>query len=340
MVDSLTAGMYQAKGLRTALRLGEPMRLFRIVILYAIFLGAQGARNARRGARLVEWGASLVGETDAFHRAYLGTAHGMFAYFRGEFEQAGVVLDETSRLYAEETAGTMAELNTARTLRCQALRFQGRFTTLREHYDEHMRDARHRGDQYLKSTLQRSLNQLWLAEDDPDGARESLAAAAWSPPEHKYHLQHWYELRAIAERGLYTGEIDHDALRAPMDALRESRLTRVQTVRAEAAWLRMRLALAGGTAWDARREVAALEGERIGFASVWAGLGRAALATGAARDAALDAVIRDADQLAMHGCAAAARWRRGDVDAARTLFAKHGVVRPERMVEVLAPGFP
>src|SRR5262249_59100986 len=107
---------------------------------------------------------------------------------------------------------------------------------------------------------------------------------------------------------------------------------------AEAAWLRLRLALAGTTGWDPRHEIAALDRERIGFATVWAGLGRAALVEGAARERALDAVVRDAERLSMHGCASAARWLRGERDLARARFAEHGVVSPERMIEVLAPG--
>ncbi len=339
MVDTLTAGMYQAKGFRMALRLGEPQRLFRITALYAILMGAQGGKHTARGRAMLEWAAKLPGSDDPLHQAYIETVRGMHAYFAGDFEEAWTRLGEGERQFVESTTGTLAELNNARVLRCQAVRFQGRYRELRDRYDEHMRDARHRGDHFLMSTLQRALNQVWLAEDDPDGAVDSLASATWTAPEQGFHLQHWYALRARAEHGLYTGELDADTLRPPMEALLASRLVRIETVRAESTWLRMRLALAGVACWDPRRELAALERETVGFATVWAGLGRAALADGERRTAALDDVVRRAGPLAMHGCALAARWRLGQHDAARIGFAEQGVVRPERMVEVLAPGF-
>jgi hypothetical protein len=349
MVDTLTGAMYQAKGMAMALKLGEPTRIFRIGGLFAIFLGAQGGGSARRGRELIEWAAALPWPRgDDYQLAFLATARGFHSYFAGEFEQASVLLGEGERRLTEGTTGTVSELNNARVIRCQGLRFQGRYLALRERCDEYLRDARHRGDQYLKSTLHRAMNQLWLAEDDVEGAREALLQATWSASASAFHLQHWYELRAIAELGLYTGEIDAEALRGPMEAARTSRLFRVQTVRAEAAWLRMRLALAGVAGGDAGKEIAALDKERIGFASVWAGLGRAALAGADRRVAILESVQREAEQRAMHSCARAAQWRLGEAlggvrgeeekHKAAEGFAAEGVVRPEQMVEVLAPG--
>ncbi len=340
MVDTVTGAMYQAKGLVVALRLGEPDRIFRIAALYAVFLGAQGGGSMARGRELLAWVEAIADKkTDPFRLAYLDLATGFHAFFAGEFELAWQRLGDAERRLQEETAGTLAELNSVRIIRCAGLRSQGRFVLLRERCNEHLRDAGNRGDQYLRSTLYRAFNQLWIAEDDVAGARDALAAATWSAAEQGFHLQHWYELRGEIEIALYTGEIAADALRASMAQFTASKLTRVQVVRAEAAWLRMRLGLAGVAGWNPKREARALEHEGPEFTKVWAMLGRAALASGPARTAILEATVALATRLSMHSCASAATWRLGKIEVARAELAAQGVVRPDAFVAMLAPGF-
>jgi len=350
VVDTMTAAMYQAKGLVTALRLGEPARVFRILTLYTIFLLSLGGRSARRGQHGIARCAEVAAATgDPFQLAYVDTVRGFGEYFAGRYESADRHLADAERRYQEETTGTTAELNHARVFRCHVLRAQGRFKDLRARCDEYMRDAHRRGDQYVKSTLHRAFALIFLADDDVDGARQALAAAWWSPPEKGFHLQHWYAVRAQVEVALYTGAIDVAELVPQLAQLRGSRLVRVQTVRVEAEWLQMRIALAageGGTPWSAARTSAQLRSEGLPNSEVLADLGSAALAAGQERIDLLDRVARRAEELAMYGCALAARWRlaeaRNDaaaLEAARTQFAAHGVIRPERMVEVLAPGF-
>lgn len=199
----------------------------------------------------------------------------------------------------------------------------------------------------MKTTLHRAFALRFLAEDDVAAAREALAAAWWSPPEKGFHLQHWYELRASAEILLYTGESDVTEVRRMMQSFTASRMPRVQTVRAEAASMRLRLALAGVADWNPKKEIAALRAEDIPYATVWAGLGAAALATGEAAARQLRETAALADQHGMFGCGHAARWRLGEtlggaegealIAAARAGLSELGVVRPERMLQVIAP---
>ncbi len=351
MVDPMLGAMYQAKGLVVALRLGEPTRLLRIMGLYTMFLMAQGGGSHRRGVAMLRQWQTLVDQHPTPYASALVTAiAGIGAYFAGEFASGVVSMTAAERAFVEDTAGAQAELNHDRLILCQALRHQGRFSELRERCEEMVRDAGHRGDQYLKTTVQRAFNTRFLADDDVAGARGALASTRWEPPERGIHLQHWYALRAACEIALYTGEVDRADLETRMAAVATSRLMRVQTVRAEACLMRLRLALASdGGAWSARKELAALRKERIPHVVAGAALGAAALATGEARRAHLEEAVALADRHEMRALAAAARWRLGQtiggaagaelVAAARTSLIELGVVAPERMIAVLAPGF-
>jgi len=351
MVDTMVGAMYQAKGLVVARRLGESTRLFRIMSLYTIFLMAQGGSSLRRGMALIERCEAIAQASgEPYQRAMVDGLRGFAGYFSGDFEQGTARLALAERRFLEETAGSMSEVNSIRVILCQALRYQGSFAALRARFDEHVRDAGRRGDQYLKSTIHRAFNLRFLIDDDVEGARDGLAGASWAPAEQGVHLQHWYELRARAELALYTGELERADVEPRMATIASSRLMRVKSVRADARWTRARLALGfGGGAWQARRELDGLVKERACYADVWAALGYAALAAGEARIARLEEAIRLADAHRMGGCALAARWRLGEtiggergaelLAAARAGFAAEGVARPERMVEVLAPGF-
>jgi eukaryotic-like serine/threonine-protein kinase len=351
MVDTMTGAMYQAKGLVTALRLGEPSRIFRIMSLYTIFLMAQGGRSLRRGLRMLARCAAIADEgQDGYQHAMIDGLRGFAGYFTGDFAGGAARLVAAEQRFLADTAGTFSEVSSVRIMGCQCLRYRGDLAALRTRFDELVRDAEQRGDQYVKTTMHRAFNVRFLADDDLAGARAGLAAAWWSPPDQGIHLQHWYEVRALAELALYAGDVDPGELAARLQVIAASRLTRVQTVRAEARWVRMRLALAfPGAGWDARREIAGLAGERVPYAAVWAALGRAALAPGEAQPAALAAAADLADRHGMLACAHAARWRlgqvRGDAEGAALVAAAGegltglGCARPERMLEVLAPGF-
>jgi tetratricopeptide (TPR) repeat protein len=346
MVDPILGGLYQAKGLGVALKLGEQSRIFKIAAIHTIFLFAQGS-TARGQTVLARCEQIAERSKDPFQAAWVLTLRGFATYFAGQYDQAEGLLDSAQQRFLEETTGTIAEINHTRVFHLQTLRFQGRFAALREVFEEYLRDARHRGDQYVKTTLHRAFALRFLAEDDVEAAREALAAAWWSPPEKGFHLQHWYELRAGAELLLYTGEGDASRVREQMQGLVSSRMLRIQIIRAEAASFRLRLALTGMTEWNPKKEIAALRKEGVPFAAVWAGLGAAALATGEGRVRELRDTAKLAEEHGMFACAHAARWRLGEtlggdegesmIAEARAAIAALGVACPERMLEVIAP---
>src|SRR5262249_44598674 len=153
------------------------------------------------------------------------------------------------------------------------------------------------------------------------GARAALDALTWTPPERSgYHMQHWFELRAVGELNLYAGEAPDRWSERWRDLvlLQRSMLMRVQTIRTEGLWLLGRLALAARPALRLAGGAAhKLGGEQMGHADVWSQLLRAAVAqrAGQPREAAewLERAIAGSEACEMSLCAAAARRRLGDL---------------------------
>jgi hypothetical protein len=245
-----------------------------------------------------------------------------------------------------------------------ALRYAGRYAKLRRFYDEHVPEAERRGDRYTEATLTRVANIIWLAADVPDVATEDLKRRAWRPPAGAYHMQNWYEWRALAEIALYqrrTAALLAEAV-PTQQALRRSMLARVQTVRAEAFWLDGRLALAeaevqagerAALASRALRMARKLAGEKMGYASVWARLLRAGATYQLGDPAGAIVILREAvaaaDAAHLESCAAAAELMLGrilggdtgavHIDRAHPRLTQEGVRDAPRFAHVLVPGF-
>jgi hypothetical protein len=106
--------------------------------------------------------------------------------------------------------------------------------------------------------------------------------------------------------------------------------------------LRARCALAAGQLRIARKEAKRLLGEKIDWASGLAQLVRAAIARAEGQSAEMRASLEEAiasfERCAMPLFAAIARMRMGDAAGLEWMEAK-GIVKPERIADVIAPGF-
>jgi hypothetical protein len=363
-VDNIRAADFQARGLLLALRTGERHRVGRAIAMEAIFVSTQGRRSLARAGRLVDQAQQIAAAcNDPYLTALSVGAAGAIDYYSGRFRAAAAAFRDAEVGFREQQAagGAMWEFNNLHLLRLSALRYVGACQEMRRLFDEVVRDAGRRGDRFAETSMTRGFNMVWLAADDPTQALDDLERKLWSPPEGGYHTQHWYELRARAEIALYRGVAAStlDDARGGFAALERSLLLRVQLVRAEAAWLRGRLALGAaagggpGALDEARRWARRLVRERMPYTRVWALLLEAAAAAQARRTPAALALLRQAADEAegqhLELCAAAA-WHRlgtllGGSEGAALLaraadwMAVEEIRRPERMVEVVAPGF-
>jgi tRNA A-37 threonylcarbamoyl transferase component Bud32 len=360
LIDSVRGAEYQMRGLLLALKTGEQRRLARALCAEAVFYGAQGGRNLIRTYKMLDHATKL---NEAVGGPYLAAwtvgSRGIADFFAGEYWKSIRQLREADRIMREATTGTSWEISSVRIFITFALRHLGAFNELRRAYLEYVRDAARRGDRYSETTLIRACNLVWLSQDDVAQARKDLERATWPAPVGGFlHLQHWFELRATSELDLYTGE---PGVRPGFDELDGSLMARIQKVRTESRFLRGRVHLANARSPSERKAAAAaarkiargLEREKAAYAHVWSLL----LHAGAeAAEGDVDACMRTlreavaaAEAREMLMCASSARWRLGKiiggdegsalVQQAGAWMKSEGIAKPERMVQVLAPGF-
>jgi serine/threonine protein kinase len=362
MVDTIRGADFQARCLLLALRLGERRSIGRALAMEAVFLCSQGGKSLARGRHLADRVGKIAEESqDSYLRGYALTGAGMGSFFAGDFHETARLLG-AAETTLKETAGTVWELSSIRLFRLLALRHVGALRELRRTFDEYVRDAARRGDRYAETTLTRMFNWVWLARDAPAEAHRDLAQKPWTPPERGFHVQHWYELRARVELELYEGKAQGALLRhgERFDRLSRSMLLRVQTIRADAVWLRGRVLLVGSAISSnapvleaVSRLSTKLAKEQVGYARVWGLLLGATVAyqRRAVDDAhaRLSAAIElsDANRLAL--LAACARMRLGQLCGGsegaalcaegEAWMASENIRNPVRMLEVVTPGF-
>jgi hypothetical protein len=362
MVDTIRGADFQARVVLLALRTGERTRVGRGIATEACYVANQGTRHLPRARRLAEAARVIADQCqEPYLLAWTRLADGVVGFFGGEFRASAAACAEAEAKFRDETVGSTWELNGVRLFRLFALRNHGAFREAGELFQSYVRDATQRGDRYVETSMRRYCSFLWLAAADPDGARQNLALATWVPPEGAYHLQHWFELEALAEIALYEDRAAaaRVELAPSFRRLDKSLLLRVQNVRCLAHWLRARFLLQsaaqdgapGRALAEARTLARRLDGERIAYAGVFAELiraGAAARANPEAAAAALRAAADAADATDMQVCAAVARRRLGaliggDTGADLVKRADHwlageGVADPERLTAIYAPG--
>jgi serine/threonine protein kinase len=364
MVDAIRGADFQARGLRLALRTGERRQLGRAIALEAIYQASQGGAHLPRARALADEALRMAKQSDdPYLLAFSQGAHGIVLLNSGKFREASVELAAAEARMRDETTGTALELANARIFRMLALRYMGEHEQLRRGFHEYVRDAIRRGDRFTETTMIRAFGIVYLLEDQPDEAERALDRRSWTPPEGGYHIQHWYELLARVELGLYRGQGAGfgERYREELAALERSLLPRMQMIRAAVLWMRARFALAeaegAADPAPALREAEALARrlakERVPYIDVWALFLEAAVLTQRGDTARALAQLRTATELSTaqdrRFYAAAARRRQGEltggdegaalIAAADAAMRFDGIVNPERVAAVAVPGF-
>jgi hypothetical protein len=204
---------------------------------------------------------------------------------------------------------------------------------------------------------------VWLANDDPAGAREAIARVQEHWKDVEYQVYHYTLLLARTEIALYEGralealELVNDEWSMVKGAL----LLQVEIVKVYITFLRGRCAAAAASRLDDPSEALGLADRcartlarmKPHFARAAAHQIRASLAHFKGEDARtvveLERAIDHFQREDLHIFGQFARQRLGRLiggDAGRELLAEHdrwvaeqGVVNPDAMAEVMAPGF-
>jgi predicted Ser/Thr protein kinase len=358
LVDNIRAADFNARWLMLALRVGERMRCAIALATETVYQGSQGSRGVVRARALLETVRGIAAESsDARLRAFLLMSEGTVEYWVCNLARADELMTRAEQVFREETTGTTLEFKSTRMFLAFTLRHRGAWARLAQIREEYVADGERCGDRYVVTSMNRYCSALWLAADDPAGARRLVDGASWVPPTSAFHNQHWYELEARGEIAIYDGTVAADlpVLEQLFAGLERSVLLRVTTVRALSLWLRGRLALRlGGTdgAKLVSQAIARLARVDNPRARVMGALLEAGRAGSLGDDATATARLRDAAtlatefHLALHASAARRQLGRmlgGSEGGALVATADdhlhaEGIVAPERFADWFVPG--
>ncbi|MBL8622504.1 MAG: protein kinase [Myxococcales bacterium] len=344
IVDTMRGSDFQTRQLLRALTIGHQPHIARALTLEASYLAMQGA-HARAGALFTRARALEAEANDPYLTALLAGASGIARYAEGDAAAAHEFLTAAVG-EMRQVPGASWELASVKLFLVFNLRNVGDYRAMRQHYDQYLAEAEQRGDQYVASTMCRAATPMWLAEDDPAGARRDLERATWVPVGSEYHVQHFHALIGQVELALY--ERDQARMRALSDELERfagALLMRVLSIQGQYHYARARLALAGDDLGAARRATRALARVDSRTARAWAALMDACVARRAGDPARASARLVAAKDLAvaagMQVYAAIAALRAGEIDgdtlAARATLAVLGVVDPDKLAAAFAP---
>jgi len=347
MIDAIRGMDFQTRHLRMALRTGHREHIARALLIESMYQAT--ASHPKRAQQLIDRALEIGADPDdPYVGGVIAGAQGASAYFGGDIAAANAGFSRSIALL-DRAPGNSWESTTARLFMLFSLRFVGDFIEMRERYEDYLADAAARGDRYLESTMRRACVSMWLAFDDPVMAVRELNRATWVPPAERFHVQHFHELIAWAELGLYHGTIDSRAQLADRFArLERSLLTRVSSIRVSYDYARGRLALAGHMpAGEAKKSARRLAAEPNPLGNVFGLVLEACSAAVTGESDAAARFLRAGDAAAkagMRATAAAVRWRsatlRGHAeDRARSAQALHdlGVRDVAKTCDLIAP---
>jgi hypothetical protein len=274
-------------------------------------------------------------------------------------------VEASLRTYREQTVGAFYEMTSLQLFLLGSLAQLGELKQLAQRTPVALREATERGDLYAAVNYRiGNANLAWVISGDVAGARKHVvdAMAQWSRS--GVHLEHFYELYALTNLDLYTGDAAAAFARAAdrVPVLRWALITRVQSVRIQTWQVRAKSALALAEKDPTRRrallaivsaDAGRIEGERAVWSNPIAALLRAGAANvsgDAIRAAALlDQAAAGFDAVEMKLQATAARAALGAVmggdegralrDQANGWFLSETVREPDRMIAMVAPGF-
>ncbi len=363
MIDTIRGADFQTRNLLLALRAGEPYRVARSLAWEATHTAMGGEGSKKRSAQLLDAADALARRID--HPHALGMAamsRGVAAYFHGNWKEGHAVCDRAVEIFRNRCTGVTWELDTSSAFAFWSLWFRGEIAELIRRFPILVKEAHERGDRLAEANYTTFGGPfVWLAADDPEGAKQALAKVMGDWSKQDFHVQHFTTLTARAQIELYRGDgqaaWQQIALQWP--AMKASALLHVECVRIFMVHLRGRCALAAAgmgapqtllkvVAKDAR----AIEREKPSWCRPLAALLRAAL-TARAGDkveaaALLGAAAADLDAADMKLLAAAARRRQGEllggaqggelVKLADGFMVVQKIQNPQRMAELFVPG--
>ncbi len=366
-VNPVIGRLVQLFHLRAALDGGDPVRALRAFALEMPTLSQAGpSAHPRIAATVARW-MEMAGPAEPELRGLLAVSHGVASVLMGQFREALELTRVAEQELRQHSVGIQWTLAMAQFYRVVSCWFLGELREIARLVPRYVTEAEDLGDAHTLGGMRTGRGSVyWLIVDQPvDGRAMAAAGLPRRNPDDAFHLHDYFHALADAHLDLYEGEPARGAERveqiwAPFEA---SLLTRVQFLRLDALLLRARCAVALARAAEGATRTAALRRARAMADRVdredapWVrpltALVRAGIAEvegdRAAAIAHLEAAVRDAAAggLRLHEHAARHRLGQCQPDAggeariaeARAWFDDGGVVRPDALLRVVAPGW-
>ena len=366
LVDIARGATLQTTSLLLALRAGEPSRVARALAMEAAYRSTSGLKAKSGVARLIAMADELSSRTG--DRRAIGLTATMFAacaWNAGLWEECYRRARAAREALYARPERVAWERDTASIFEVEGLRWMGRWSRMKALLPGLLEDARLRGDLYAQAILQMHGGSCAaLANDDPDQARAGLAVLArWSNT--GFHVEHLVETHNQVEIALYVGDGAEalSRIRERWPALRESLLLRVQTLNIQMQSLQARAAILAASDQKsaverrdllrlATRASRAIERQGAPWGRVFTGFIQGGIESlSGKREQAIGTFQRvqlSADSAGMFLHSAVARRSQGLLiggDDGRALaaaadrdLASEGIVNPERLSAVIAPG--
>ncbi len=371
-VDPIRGMHLHSYHLHEALRAGEPYRALRAIGAEVAAVSILGTRSRARTEQLIRRASELAAHVELppslphAPRAadVLSATRGIAEFQSARWSAARPLLEQTLQHLRDECNGVAWEIATAEFHLVWLLFWRGDFDEYEQRVAVALRKAEELDDLYAATQLRLAGVYRWLRADQPVRARRDgqQALRDWGHP--PFQVPHFNSLYVATHCDLY----EQTPVRAWRRVARAWRLfSRSLFSRAQQVRVQMRN-LSGGCALAAARdmphaarrltslalrEASRLAREQTAFSQPCAQLLRAAAAdlAGNRERAVAQATLAEkgfrAAEMALY--AAAARWRRGQVEGgdaglarvrrARRELSAYGVANPAAWVDMLAPGF-
>lgn len=361
-VDNIRAAFFQAIHLRLALKAGDPYRVVRALSLEAGYSAAGGGATSRRTTMLVQKTERHARQLNDPHLIGLSVLSQTFmTLYLGQFRAALAKGNEAERIFREECTGVAWEIDTTVSCSMCAMVYLGQLAELGPRLLALLRETEDRGDRYGGWTVAGRPSIAWLAMDDVETAIRINESVIDRWTSERFQSQHLFELFSSSQIDLYLGRPADawDRMRNCWSAIRHSKILRVQFAHIEFLYTRARVGLAMAATGDVstlaqvERDAAQIVSMRMAWALPLAQSIRAgARAVHGDQDGSrelLTAAVRNFEKAEMPLFAASARRRLGKLiggdEGARLVVDADAWMRgqlvktPERLVDVLTPGF-
>ena len=367
--DPLLAALFQARHLNLSLKTGHVFHAAIALASEVAHVSARGEAGRERTERTATQATALAQRlADALPRGLLALARGIASFHFGRWQEAIGVFDRAEQILRGECVGAGYEVTTAQAFRLVAMFLLGEMRTLGARMAGFIAEARERDDAWADTFL-RAGPQVgyWLADDDLPRARAELAFVQQRWPDDAPNVPRLWTFIGGMHVDFYAGEAAAAWGRVgrEWEDLSRSFLFHGQWARVMLHALRAGAALGrlhadhgeserAGLLRAVESDLDGLKGERTLWATPFVELVHAGLMVVYGQKDRVVQGLRAAEQgfraVDMALYAAAARRRCGQflagsagtdlIGAADMAMGEQGVRRPERMVRVLAPGFP